>query len=57
MKQFACGQVVPGCTAVFRGPTDNDILGQVAAHAHQDHGLVEIPDALVDAVRANIVAA
>ena len=32
MKQFRCGDVVPGCTSAFVG-TDDEILGQVAAHA------------------------
>ncbi len=47
MKQFACGDVVPRCQRVFTAPTDADILGQVADHARADHGLVEVPDALV----------
>lgn len=57
MKQFACGDVVPGCDAVFVGADDAVILGQVAGHASADHGLVEISDELVGAVRASIRAA
>ncbi|MFV0458089.1 MAG: EAL domain-containing protein [Actinomycetales bacterium] len=54
VKQFACGDVVPGCTSVFRGESEDDILGQVGAHAAADHGLTEISPELVAAVRARI---
>ena len=53
MKQFACGDVVPGCTRTFSG-TDSDILGAVAEHARQDPGLTELPDQLVAQVRSSI---
>ena len=53
MKQFACGDVVPGCARTFRG-TENEILSAVAQHAQADHGLTSIPDALVTAVRSNM---
>lgn len=55
MKRFACGDVVPGCTAVFTGETDNDVLSAVAAHAHADHGMASVPDSLVEQVRSHIV--
>ncbi len=53
MKSFSCGAVVPGCTHTFRGD-EGEILTQVAHHARHDHGLTEIPEELVAAVRANI---
>ena len=54
MKQFACGSVVTGCQAVFRAPDENEILTRVAHHARRDHGLTEISDELVTAVKQNI---
>lgn len=54
MKQFCCGDVVPGCTKTFHAPTESEILMAVAGHARHDHQLTEIPAALVDQVRANI---
>ena len=54
MKEFACGAVVPGCVATFRADSEQGILTQVAQHAHDDHGLTEVSDDLVAAVRANI---
>jgi predicted small metal-binding protein len=57
MKQFSCGDVVPGCRRTFHGADDDAILTAVAAHAHDDHGLTEIPAALVEQVRGLILAA
>ena len=54
MKEFACGDVVPGCGQVFRAPDESEILGQVASHARDDHGMPEVPDDVVAQVRANI---
>ncbi|MEK6398188.1 MAG: DUF1059 domain-containing protein [Terriglobus sp.] len=54
MKEFHCGDVVPGCKKVFREATEQDILVQVAAHAQQDHGMTDIPAALVEQVRTLI---
>ena len=57
MKQFSCGSVVPGCTATFRAPDEAGILTQVAAHAKADHGMAEVPPAVVQAVREHITTA
>jgi len=57
MKEFACGDVVPGCSATFLGPDDGSILEQVGRHAGRDHGLAEVGPDLVAAVREKIRAA
>ena len=54
MKTFACGVVVPGCTASFAAETDEGILEQVARHARMDHDLPEVPEELVRQVLASI---
>ena len=54
MKQFSCGDVVPGCKAVFSGTTEEQILSAVAAHAQRDHGMFQIPEGLVAQVRSLI---
>jgi predicted small metal-binding protein len=56
MKQFSCGDVVPGCALTFHGADDDEILAAVARHARADHGLVEIPASLVGEVRGAIVS-
>ena len=56
MKTFACGDVVPGCTAHFTAADEAAVLGLVAAHAGADHGLATVSPELVSAVRAAIVS-
>jgi predicted small metal-binding protein len=57
MKQFSCGDVVPGCSATFSADTDDEILSAVHEHARRDHGMTEISDSMVAAVRENISTA
>lgn len=57
MKEFACGDLIPGCSARFTAPTNEGILEQVAHHARHDHGLVSVPDDLVANVLSHIRAA
>ncbi len=57
MKQFSCGDVVPGCGRVFSGDTDDEVLTAVTAHARIDHGLSTIPDSLLEQVRGHILLA
>jgi predicted small metal-binding protein len=56
MKQFACGDVVPGCDAKFVCSTDEEILAAVAEHAAGAHGITEVPAELVEQVRGHILA-
>lgn len=57
MKQFACGDVVPGCKARWVCSSEEEILAHVAEHARNDHGLKEIPEELVASVRERILGA
>ena len=54
MKEFSCGDVVPGCTMSFRSPGEAELLEAVTAHARADHGMTTIPDTLIAQVRAKI---
>jgi predicted small metal-binding protein len=54
MKQFCCGDVVPGCKAMFHARTEEDMFLQIAAHARADHAITEISPALVQQVRQHI---
>jgi predicted small metal-binding protein len=56
MKQFACGDVVPGCQARFVCSDEEEVLAQVAAHAAEAHGLTDLPPALITEVRSRILA-
>ena len=55
MKQFACGELVPGCETVFRAESDDEILEQVAVHARDDHGMDEVPPEVEDRIRSRIL--
>ena len=39
---LACGDVMPGCSAVLSGDTKDAVLSAVGAHAGADHGVVDI---------------
>lgn len=55
MKQFSCDTVVAGCAGVVTGETDDDVLAAAAAHARSEHGMDEVPDEVVAAIRSGIV--
>ena len=57
MKKFACGDVVAGCDGVVTGETDDDVLAAAAGHAAAAHGMTEVPDDVVAAIRAGITDA
>ncbi len=57
MKQFACGTLMEGCEGVVTGETDDEVLVAAAAHAGEAHGLTELPDDVVAAVKAGITDA
>lgn len=54
MKEFSCGDVVPGCVAKFHGHSNQEILAAVATHARDDHGLKDVPAELVSQVLDHI---
>lgn len=54
MKEFSCGDVVPGCKAKFRARTEEELLAQVAAHAREGHGIQQVSAELVSAVKGSI---
>ena len=54
MKEFSCGELVPGCEARFQGESEDEILRQVATHARDEHGMDEVPPEVVDTIRASI---
>ena len=54
MKEFRCGELVPGCGAAFQAQSEDEILEQIAAHARDEHGMPEVPPEIVDTIRAAI---
>jgi predicted small metal-binding protein len=43
-KELRCGDLVPGCSRVIRGNTEEEVLSQAAVHATKDHGMTVTPD-------------
>jgi len=56
MKEYACGDVVPGCGARFVVTDEEEMLAVCTVHAQHDHGLAEpqMPDDLIARIRAVI---
>ena len=54
MKEFRCGDLVPGCPTTFQGESEEEILQQVEVHARDEHGMDEVPPEVADEVRAGI---
>ena len=42
-KILNCRELVPGCNAVFRGETEEEILRQASEHSKTSHNVQEIP--------------
>lgn len=55
MKEFRCGEIVPGCDAVLDGESDDEILEKVGVHAREEHGMDEVPPEVEQDVRALII--
>ena len=55
MKEFRCGELVPGCEARFEDESEEEILRKVRTHARDEHGMPEVPPEVVDTIRATIV--
>jgi predicted small metal-binding protein len=51
MKQFNCGDVVPGCQWVGHNEADEELLAEIALHAREAHGMHEVPPDVADAIR------
>ncbi len=54
MKSFACGSVVEGCEGVVTGETEDDVLAAAAQHAADAHGITDVSEDLVTAIKAGI---
>jgi len=54
--EFECTNVVPGCEGKVRAETKDDVVQKAAQHAAEAHGMPELPDEVVEKVKASIVA-
>ncbi|MFL5864295.1 MAG: DUF1059 domain-containing protein [Solirubrobacteraceae bacterium] len=51
MKQFKCGDVVPGCQWVTRSDNEERLFADIHTHARETHGMDEVPPEVVDAIQ------
>jgi len=54
MKQFKCGDVVPGCQWVTRNDDEQQLMLEIGTHARDAHGMDEVPPEVVDQIHAVI---
>jgi len=54
MKQFNCGDVVPGCGWVTRREGEEELFVEISSHAHDVHGMDEVPPEVMDLIRDKI---
>jgi predicted small metal-binding protein len=54
VKEFRCGELVPGCDATFAAESEDEILQDIAAHARDEHGMDQVPPEIVDRIVASI---
>ena len=54
MKQFRCGDVVPGCQWVTRNDDEQQLFQEITVHARDEHGMDEVPPEVVDQIRGVI---
>ena len=50
MKQFRCGDVVPGCQWVTRNDDEQELFTEIRAHAREVHGMDEVPPEVADTI-------
>lgn len=51
MKQFKCGDVVPGCQWVTRSEDEEKLFEEIHAHARDQHAMDEVPPEVADAIQ------
>jgi predicted small metal-binding protein len=54
MKQFRCGDVVPGCQWVTRSEDETKLFAEIHAHARDVHGMDEVPPEVMDEIHSVI---
>ncbi|MCW2792858.1 MAG: hypothetical protein JWO76_1956 [Nocardioides sp.] len=55
--KLACGDVMPGCSARFEGTDRDQLMGQVAGHAANAHGISDITPEIRAAIEDKISVA
>lgn len=51
---LACGDVVAGCPAVVHAETEDELLAQAGQHAADAHGMTDIDDETMAAIKGAV---
>jgi len=51
---LACGDVVAGCATTLEAGSEDELMGQVADHARDEHGVTEITPELAEQVKGAV---
>jgi predicted small metal-binding protein len=51
MKQFKCGDVVPGCQWVTRSDDEQELFEDIHSHARAAHGMDEVPPEVLASIQ------
>ena len=54
MKQFKCGDIVPGCQWVATYDDEAELFDNIHTHARDVHGMDEVPPEVVVAIQGVI---
>ena len=54
MKQFRCGDVVPGCQWVTSNEDEAQLFDEISSHARETHGMDEVPPEVVAQIQSVI---
>ena len=54
MKQFKCGDVIPGCQWMTRSEDEQELLEKIHVHARDEHAMDEVPPEVDDAIHMMI---
>ena len=54
MKQFKCGDVVPGCQWITRNDDEQVLFEDISVHARDAHGMDEVPPEVVEQIQSVI---
>jgi predicted small metal-binding protein len=54
VKQFRCGDVVPGCEWVTRNDDETELFEDIHSHARDAHGMDEVPPEVLEAIQGVI---
>ncbi|WP_050997250.1 MULTISPECIES: DUF1059 domain-containing protein [Frankia] len=54
MKEFYCGAIIHGCETRIVASAEDDLVRAVDTHARVDHGMTDVPEAMLDQVRRSV---